>query len=341
MKKLKISADRKYEILIDTNFQDAIISIAKKHQKVLLVIPSKLAKIAKVKRIGNLKVITVSDGENQKDFATLQKIWAELGKGKFSRSDAIIGLGGGATTDLAGYAAASWLRGISWYAIPTSLAAMVDASIGGKTAINSPAGKNLIGAFYSPSAVYIDLDFLKTLPKRDISAGMAEVIKCGFIADRKILNLVQSDVLDFQELIYRSVKVKVDVVNKDFKESKLREILNYGHTLGHAIEKHSKFKLRHGEAVSIGLVFAAELSNLVGSLSDHDVQEHKQILKSFNLPTTYAKSAFPALLKLMLSDKKVKNRNIRFIGLSKIGKPQWFEAVNTKQIKMAYERISK
>ena len=341
MKKLKISADRKYEIFIDTDFQDAIISIAKKHQKVLLVIPSKLAKIVKVKKIGNLKVITVSDGENQKDFATLQKIWAELGKGQFSRSDAIIGLGGGATTDLAGYAAASWLRGISWYAIPTSLAAMVDASIGGKTAINSPAGKNLIGAFYSPSAVYIDLDFLKTLPKRDISAGMAEVIKCGFIADRKILNLVQSDVLDFQELIYRSVKVKVDVVNKDFKESKLREILNYGHTLGHAIEKHSKFKLRHGEAVSIGLVFAAELSNLVGSLSEDDVQEHKQILKSFNLPTTYAKSAFPALLKLMLSDKKVKNRKIRFIGLSKIGKPQWFEAVNTKQIKMAYERISK
>ena len=170
---------------------------------------------------------------------------------------------------------------------------------------------------------------------------MAEVIKCGFIADRKILNLVQSDVLDFQELIYRSVKVKVDVVNKDFKESKLREILNYGHTLGHAIEKHSKFKLRHGEAVSIGLVFAAELSNLVGCLSEDDVQEHKQILKSFNLPTTYAKSAFPALLKLMLSDKKVKNRKIRFIGLSKIGKPQWFEAVNTKQIKMAYERISK
>lgn len=341
MKKLKISADRKYEILIDVDFQDAIISIAKKHQKVLLVIPSKLAKFVKVKKVGNLKVITVSDGENQKDFATLQKIWAELGKSQFSRSDAIIGLGGGATTDLAGYAAASWLRGISWYAIPTSLAAMVDASIGGKTAINSPAGKNLIGAFYSPSAVYIDLDFLKTLPKRDISAGMAEVIKCGFIADRKILNLVQKDVLDFQELIYRSVKVKVDVVNKDFKESKLREILNYGHTLGHAIEKHSKFKLRHGEAVSIGLVFAAELSNLVGSLSDDDVQEHKQILKSFNLPTTYSKSAFPALLKLMLSDKKVKNRKIRFIGLSKIGKPQWFEAVNTKQIKMAYERISK
>lgn len=341
MKKLKISADRKYEIFVDTEFHDALESITNKHQQVLLVVPSKLAKLIKIKKISNLKVLTVPDGENQKNFVTLQRIWAELGKGKFSRSDAIIGLGGGATTDLAGYAAASWLRGISWYAIPTSLAAMVDASIGGKTAINSPAGKNLIGAFYSPSAVYIDLNFLKTLPKRDISAGMAEVIKCGFIADKKILELAQKDVLDFKELIYRSVKVKVKVVNKDFKESKLREVLNYGHTLGHAIEKHSKFKLRHGEAVSIGLVFAAELSNLVGTLSLKEVNDHRDILKSFNLPTTYSKSALPSLIKLMLSDKKVKNQRIRFIGLSKIGKPQWFEAVNTKQIKMAYERISK
>lgn len=341
MKKLKISADRKYEIFVDTEFHDALESITNKHQQVLLVVPSKLAKLIKIKKISNLKVLTVPDGENQKNFVTLQRIWAELGKGKFSRSDAIIGLGGGATTDLAGYAAASWLRGISWYAIPTSLAAMVDASIGGKTAINSPTGKNLIGAFYSPSAVYIDLNFLKTLPKRDISAGMAEVIKCGFIADKKILELAQKDVLDFKELIYRSVKVKVKVVNKDFKESKLREILNYGHTLGHAIEKHSKFKLRHGEAVSIGLVFAAELSNLVGTLSLKEVNDHRDILKSFNLPTTYSKSALPSLIKLMLSDKKVKNQRIRFIGLSKIGKPQWFEAVNTKQIKMAYERISK
>ena len=341
MKKLKISADRKYEIFVDTEFHDALGSITNKHQQVLLVVPSKLAKLIKIKKISNLKVLTVPDGENQKNFVTLQRIWAELGKGKFSRSDAIIGLGGGATTDLAGYAAASWLRGISWYAIPTSLAAMVDASIGGKTAINSPTGKNLIGAFYSPSAVYIDLNFLKTLPKRDISAGMAEVIKCGFIADKKILELAQKDVLDFKELIYRSVKVKVKVVNKDFKESKLREVLNYGHTLGHAIEKHSKFKLRHGEAVSIGLVFAAELSNLVGTLSLKEVNDHRDILKSFNLPTTYSKSALPSLIKLMLSDKKVKNQRIRFIGLSKIGKPQWFEAVNAKQIKMAYERISK
>lgn len=341
MKKLQIKADRKYEIFIDINFNDAMSAISKKHNQILLVLPAKMAKLVKLKKFTNIKVITVPAGETQKDFKTLQKIWIELGKSNFSRSDAIIGLGGGATTDLAGFAAASWLRGVSWYAIPTSLAAMVDASIGGKTAINSPAGKNLIGAFYSPAAVYIDLDFLMTLPKRDISAGMAEVIKCGFISDKKILDLVQRDVLDFKEIIYRAVKVKVDVVNKDFKESKLREILNYGHTLGHAIEKHSKFKLRHGEAVSIGLVFAAELSNLLGNLPSSVVEQHRKILSAFNLPTTYSKSAFPSLVKLMMSDKKVKNQRIRFIGIKRVGKPQWLESVNTKQIESAYERITK
>ena len=341
MKKLQVSADRKYEIFIDTNFEHAIAEILKNHSQVLLVVPNTLAKKIKINRDSNLHIFKVPDGENQKNLKSLEKIWTELGKRKFSRSDAIIGLGGGATTDLAGYAAASWLRGISWYAIPTSLAAMVDASIGGKTAINSAAGKNLIGAFYSPSAVYIDLDFLKTLTQRDLSAGMAEVIKCGFIRDKKILKLVQQDVLDFREIIFRSVRVKVQVVNKDFRESKLREILNYGHTLGHAIEKHSNYKLRHGEAVSIGLVFAAELSNIVGSLSTEEVAQHREILNSFNLPITYSKKAFPSLLELMLSDKKVKDKKIRFIGLSKIGKPHWFEAVNSKEIKMAYERIAK
>lgn len=341
MKKLRIKADRIYEIFIDINFNDAISTISKKHNQILLVLPAEMAKLVKLKNFNNIKVMTVPAGEAQKDFKTLQKIWNELGESNFSKSDAIIGLGGGATTDVAGFAAASWLRGVSWYAIPTSLAAMVDASIGGKTAINSPAGKNMIGAFYSPAAVYIDLDFLMTLPKRDISAGMAEVIKCGFISDKKILDLVQRDVLDFKEIIYRTVKVKVDVVNKDFKESKLREILNYGHTLGHAIEKHSKFKLRHGEAVSIGLVFAAELSNLLGNLPSSVVEQHRKILSLFNLPTTYSNSALPSLLKLMLSDKKVKNQKIRFIGIKGVGKPQWLESVNPKQIESAYERITK
>lgn len=341
MKQISIKADRKYQILVDTDYSVEIANIAKAHQRVVLIAPAKLLKIIKLKKISNLIVITVPDGELQKNVKTLEKIWNELGKQKISRADAIIGLGGGATTDLAGFAAATWLRGIAWYAIPTSIAAMVDAAIGGKTAINSSSGKNLIGSFYSPSGVYIDLQFLQTLPARDLSAGMAEVIKCGYISDKKILKLAQDDVLDFKELIYRSIKVKADVVNRDFKESKLREILNYGHTLGHAIEKHSKFKLRHGEAVSIGLVFAAELSNIVGDLPADVVEEHRRILGSFNLPISYPKQHLAALEKLMISDKKVKGNQIRFIGLKKIGKPTWFDSVNSKQIKLAYERIAR
>lgn len=341
MKQISIKTDRKYQILVDTDYSVEIANIAKAHQRVVLIAPAKLLKIIKLKKISNLIVITVPDGELQKNVKTLEKIWSELGKQKISRADAIIGLGGGATTDLAGFAAATWLRGIAWYAIPTSIAAMVDAAIGGKTAINSSSGKNLIGSFYSPSGVYIDLQFLQTLPARDLSAGMAEVIKCGFISDKKILKLAQDDVLDFKELIYRSIKVKADVVNRDFKESKLREILNYGHTLGHAIEKHSKFKLRHGEAVSIGLVFAAELSNIVGDLPADVVEEHRRILGSFNLPISYPKQHLAALEKLMISDKKVKGNQIRFIGLKKIGKPTWFDSVNSKQIKLAYERIAR
>ena len=341
MKRITIKADRRYQIIVDTDYSVEISNIAKAHQRVALIAPAKLLKIINLKKLSNVTLVSVPDGELQKDVKTLERIWRELGKQKISRADAIIGLGGGATTDLAGFAAATWLRGIAWYAIPTSLAAMVDAAIGGKTAINSSTGKNLIGSFYSPSGVYIDLQFLQTLPARDLSAGMAEVIKCGYISDEKILKLAQEDVIDFKELIYRSIKVKADVVNRDFKESKLREILNYGHTLGHAIEKHSKYRLRHGEAVSIGLVFAAELSNIVGDLPADVVEEHRRILASFNLPISYPKQHLVALQNLMISDKKVKGNQIRFIGLTKVGKPTWFESVNSKQIKMAYERIAK
>lgn len=340
MKQLQIKADRKYQIFIDINYRDELAKVAQQHTKVLVITPHAIAKMLKLRSSKNITYLTVPNGESQKDLKNVERIWKVLGKENFSRSDAIIGLGGGATTDLAGFAAATWLRGISWYAFPTSLAAMVDASIGGKTAINSESGKNLIGSFYSPAAVYIDLNFLQSLSKRDLSAGMAEVIKCGFIDDPKILDLVRKDLLDFKEIIYRSVSVKARVVNKDFKENRLREILNYGHTLGHAIEKHSKYKLRHGEAISIGLVFAAELSNIVGTLPSAIVAEHRTLLKSFNLPTTYPQRYFSELIKLMKSDKKVKNQKLRFIGLNKVGKPQWFEEVTNQQIKSAYERIS-
>jgi len=341
MRLIKVKAEHNYEVEIGVQYSSAIKQVCSSHNKVLLLAPVSLIKQYKLKESKNLFLLSTPNGESQKNSKFLELIWKKAASVGIERTDAIIGFGGGATTDVAGFAAATWLRGVNWYAIPTSLAGMVDAGIGGKTGINSAAGKNLIGSFYSPKKVFIDPDFLDSLPKRDISAGMAEVIKCGFISDYKILNLVQDDFLDYPQLISRAVKVKADVVSKDFKESKLREILNYGHTLGHAIEKDSKYKLRHGEAVSIGMVFAAELSKELTDLSQDAVSLHRELLANFNLPLTYGKSRWNSLSVLLMQDKKIKQSRLRFIGISKIGKPVWLEDVSLSTLAKVYERISK
>lgn len=341
MKIIKVKGEHRYEVKIGVNWTSEIKSISNIHKKTLILAPKSIASKYRLKESSSIKVFITPEGENQKSLNVLDKVWSKCAAEGIARADAIIGIGGGATTDLAGFAASSWLRGITWYAFPTSLAGMVDAAIGGKTGINARSGKNLIGSFYSPAGVFIDLAFLNTLPKRDISAGMAEVIKCGFIADYKILNLAQDDELDYQQLISRSVKVKADVVSKDFRESKLREILNYGHTLGHAIEKNSGYKLRHGEAVSIGMVFAAELSRQLAGLADDAVLLHRVLLRNFDLPISYPSNKFKPLLALLANDKKVKNSKLRFIGISKIGKPVWFDDVLPSTLSKVYERIAK
>jgi 3-dehydroquinate synthase len=323
------------------NWTSEVKAISSIRNKVLIIAPKSIVSKYRLKESSGVKLFITPEGENQKNINVLDKVWSKCAAEGIARADAIIGIGGGATTDLAGFAASTWLRGISWYAIPTSLAGMVDAAVGGKTGINAKSGKNLIGSFYSPTEVLIDLAFLNTLPKRDLSAGMAEVLKCGFIADYRILNLAQDDDLDYQQLITRAIKVKADVVSKDFKESKLREILNYGHTLGHAIEKNSGYKLRHGEAVSIGMVFAAELSKKLSGLSDDAVLLHRELLRNFELPISYPSNKFKPLLALLANDKKVRNSKFRFIGISKIGKPVWFDDVSPSTLSKVYERISK
>lgn len=340
MKIIEVVAEKNYRVVVGANASDEIRAISDLHRKVLLVAPAYLIRLFKIKESKNLKLFVTPTGENQKQVSVIDRLWRKCAAVGLERSDAIIGFGGGATTDLAGFAAATWLRGIEWYAIPTSLAGMVDASIGGKTGVNAQSGKNLIGSFYSPSGVFIDIKYLSKLSPRDLSAGLAEVIKCGFISDYKILNLVQDDVLDFEQLIYRSVKVKAKVVSKDFKESKIREVLNYGHTLGHAIEKDSKFKLRHGEAVSIGMVFAAELSGELLGLDDEVIKLHRLLLGNFNLPCSYPISRWKSLLPLLLKDKKVKQGKVRFIGISKIGKPVWLDDVSSNTLSRVYERIA-
>ena len=211
--------------------------------------------------------------------------------------------GGGAVTDLGGYVAASWMRGVRLVNVPTTLLGMVDAAVGGKTGINIDAGKNLVGAFHEPAAVLVDLTTLRTLPADDLAAGMAEVIKGGFIADPRILELVEADpkaALDpdgdvLAELVRRKIQVKADVVAADLRESSLREILNYGHTLGHAIERREGYRWRHGAAVSVGLVFAAELARHAGRLDDATADRHRAVLESIGLPTGYAAGALPDL----------------------------------------------
>ena len=341
MKIINVKGEHRYPVKIGVNWTNEVKAISSIHNKVLIIAPKSIVSKYKLKESLGVKLFITPEGENQKSINVLDKVWSKCAAEGIARADAIIGIGGGATTDLAGFAASSWLRGISWYAIPTSLAGMVDAAVGGKTGINARSGKNLIGSFYSPTEVLIDLAFLNTLPKRDLSAGMAEVLKCGFIADYRILNLAQDDDLDYQQLITRAIKVKADVVSKDFKESKLREILNYGHTLGHAIEKNSGYKLRHGEAVSIGMVFAAELSKKIAGLSDDAVLLHRELLRNFDLPVSYPSNKFKPLLALLANDKKVRNSKLRFIGISKIGKPVWFDDVSPSTLSKVYERISK
>jgi 3-dehydroquinate synthase len=203
----------------------------------------------------------VPDAEDAKSAVVAAELWSALGQAGFTRTDAVIGVGGGTVTDLAGFVAATWLRGVRVVQVPTTLLGMVDAAVGGKTGINTPEGKNLVGAFHPPAGVLCDLDALATLPRPDLVAGLAEVVKCGFIADPRILELVEADpvaALDVEgpflrQLVERAVQVKADVVTADLREAALREILNYGHTFGHAVEQVEGYRWRHGEAVAVGM----------------------------------------------------------------------------------------
>ncbi len=350
MKKITIESERRYEVCIGADWRQELATSLVGRTRAALITTSTMKKyIGEITSVGtDLHIFEIPDGEAGKNVATLAKLWDWLGVAGFTRSDIVVGIGGGALTDVAGFAAASWLRGIDWIAIPTSLAGMVDASIGGKTGINCAYGKNLIGAFHSPTKVIIDTKWLETLADRDFSAGLAEVVKCGFIKDLMILDLIANkSIVEIRnnnelviELVRRAVQVKADVVTVDFKESFAREALNYGHTLAHAIEVASDFELRHGEAVAIGMVFAAELAFAYGSLSSQAVAEHRDILCAIGLPVSYPKSAWDRLLPLISLDKKVRGNSIRFVILQGLGKTERFENVSIEQLAAAYEKIS-
>ena len=349
MKIIEVNAEHQYSVVIGCEWSSTLLAEIKGRTRIAVIISSAYSPDLTTLRSSDaeLHIFTVPDGEDAKNSSTLISLWSWLGAAGFTRSDLIVGIGGGAITDLAGFAAATWLRGIDWIAVPTSLAGMVDASVGGKTGINSDYGKNLIGAFHSPQKVIIDLEFLKTLSSRDFSAGMAEVIKCGFIADSQILVVADSidlnnpisDTEALLELVSRAVAVKAKVVSTDFKESFEREALNYGHTLGHAIEIFAKYQMRHGEAVAIGMVFVAELAFARELIDQSTLDLHRKLLTRFELPISFERQAWQKLAPLLALDKKARGNTIRFVALRGLGATVRLEDLSSAELDAAYERI--
>lgn len=290
----------------------------------------------------------IPDAEEAKHHQVAAFCWQVLGQNDFTRTDAIISVGGGAITDVAGFVAATWLRGVRVIHIPTTLLGMVDAAVGGKTGINTAEGKNLVGAFWPPSAVLCEIGTLRTLPEHELLTGMAEVVKCGFIADPQILNIIEANpekIRDSQssiarDLIERAVRVKAKVVSEDLRESGRREILNYGHTLGHAIERAERYQWRHGAAVAVGMVYAAELALAAGYLDETIVDRTRAILKSLNLPVGYRGDRWKELLETMRRDKKARGSLLRFIVLEGLGKPRVYEVPDDSILYMTYQEIA-
>jgi len=321
-------------------------------KKLLIIHAPALARIAEQMKedlSGEREVflVEVPDAEAAKRVEVAAFCWGILGQLDFQRNDAILGLGGGATTDLAGFVAAAWLRGVALIQVPTTVLAMVDAAVGGKTGVNTQEGKNLVGVFYSPRAVIADTDVLAGLGENEVKAGMAEVVKCGVISDPTILDVLEAnpeEALDtasevFVELVKRAVAVKAEVVGDDFRESGLREILNYGHTLGHAIEHAERYQWRHGAAISIGMVFAAELSRMVANLSDEDVERHRRILGGLGLPLDYPQGRWRTLLATMQKDKKARGGVVRFVVLDAPGKPRVLAIPDESVLFAAYQEL--
>ncbi|MGH3438520.1 MAG: 3-dehydroquinate synthase [Sciscionella sp.] len=292
--------------------------------------------------------IEIPDAEDGKELSVAAFCWEVLGKIKLDRQGTVIALGGGAVTDLAGFVAGTWMRGVRVVHVPTTLLGMVDAAVGGKSGINTEAGKNLVGVFHEPAAVLVDLATLETLPPNELVAGMAEIVKAGFIADPTILELIEDDpvgVIDatgetLGELVRRAIRVKADVVSSDLRESSLREILNYGHTLAHAIERRERYRWRHGAAVSVGMVFAAELARLAGRLDDATVARHRSVLTALGLPTTYHPDALAELLEGMRGDKKTRAGVLRFVVLDGLAKPGRLEGPDPSLLAAAYAAVA-
>lgn len=362
-----ISVGTSYDVLIGRGLAERLPDLLGEGvQRVALLYAGELGQLAEpvvdvlLERYDVL-ALGLPDGESAKTAAVADDCWEALGEKGFTRSDAVVTFGGGATTDLGGFVAASWLRGVKVVHVPTTLLAMVDAAVGGKTGINTAAGKNLVGAFWEPAGVLCDLSLLATLPEAELVAGLGEVVKAGFIADPEILTLVEgaagplrADSAELAELVERAIRVKADIVAGDLREAggaaslaeghPGREALNYGHTLGHAIEKQSGYAMRHGEAVAVGCVYAAEIAARSGLIDADLLARHRSAFAKAGLPTTYPwgdfSASFDELIGAMRVDKKARGSVLRFLVLRGLAEPTILAGPDERLLREAFEALA-
>ena len=245
------------------------------------------------------KTFEIDDGEEAKSLTTIERLCSAFAQWGLTRADVVVGVGGGVVTDVAGFAAATYHRGVAVVHVATTLLAQIDAAVGGKTGVNLPEGKNLVGAFWQPSGVICDLDALDTLPERELRSGFGELAKYHFLTGDPLSGM------ELEDRIVRAVQIKAGIVNQDEKEQGIRALLNYGHTLGHAIESAGSYEVKHGEAVAIGLIYAAELAHTLDRISYERVQEHRQVVESYDLPSAVPTAVTDEdLMSAMTHDKK-------------------------------------
>lgn len=352
--RIAVGGEHPYEVFVGTGLSAELPALAGDQPRTIVIIYADgLDRLAVPARDAltaaghTVRVEAVPAGEAAKDVEVATGLWARLAAHRVSRSDLIVGIGGGAVTDLAGFVAATWLRGVPVVLVPTTLLGMVDAAVGGKTGINTPAGKNLVGAFHPPAGVLADLGALTTLPAPEYVSGLAEVIKAGFIADPVILDLIEQDPAAAavpggrheRELVERAIRMKAEVVTGDLREAEAgrRETLNYGHTLGHAIERAEQYQIRHGEAVAVGMMFAAGVARLSGRLDEATAKRHGAVLASVGLPVSYDGAPWPQLRETMSVDKKTRSRRLRLVVLDGLARPGILTDPSEELLARAYE----
>ena len=322
------------EILDKPISKNKLSSAIKSYNKILIVTDDGLPKkyLAEIKKLipksKKVYVYSLPAGEKSKSLKSFNLILENLASLKFDRTDCLIALGGGMVGDITGFVASSYLRGIDFIQIPTTLLSQVDSSVGGKTAINISQGKNLVGAFYNPKKVFISLSYLQTLSEKEYRSGLGEVVKYAFILNKRLHRILKSNsnlVLSrnlkvLEEVVYESIKTKSKIVTKDEKENGVRALLNFGHTFGHAIEAKNNYKgVSHGEAVVLGMIIASEISYLENYITKKELEEIKNLITSLGLSSNYKKYKYADLKPYLMNDKKVSKGKLNLILLNKIG----------------------